>query len=45
MTEQLLNDVENIVANAEIPCFEQYLLLPQCFRKSSAAESEASKES
>ena len=34
----LLKEVEIIVANEENACFEQFLLLPQCFPKSSAAE-------
>ena len=36
--EQLLKGVENTVAKGEIPYNEQFLLLPQCFQKSSAAE-------
>ena len=32
MKEQLLNEVENIVANEEIVHHEQFLLLPQCFQ-------------
>ena len=28
----------NIVVKGEITCFEQFLLLPQCFQKSSATE-------
>ena len=35
---KLLKKVENIVANGVIACFEQLLLLPQCFQKSSALE-------
>ena len=41
MKEQLLNEVENIVAKGEIAHLynEQLLLiLPQCFQKSSAAK-------
>ena len=38
MRVKLLKRVENIVAKAEIACFEQFLLLPQCFQKSFAAE-------
>ena len=39
MKEQLLNPVENIEAKGEIAHHEkQVLLLPQCFKKSSAAE-------
>ena len=33
-----MQKVENIVANGEIACFEQFLLLQQYFQKSSAAE-------
>ena len=33
-----MKKVENIVANGEIARFEQFLLLPQCFQKSSAAD-------
>ena len=29
----LVNRVENIVVKGEIVCFEQFLLLPQCFQK------------
>ena len=32
-----LNRVENIVSNGEIANYEQFLFLPQCFQKSSAA--------
>ena len=38
MKEQLLNEVENNVAMGEIAHYEQFLLLPQCFQKLSAAE-------
>ena len=38
MKDQLLNKVENIVTKEEIACFEQFLLLSQCFQKWSAAE-------
>ena len=34
----LLNIVESVVAKREIACFEQFLLLSQCYLKSSAAE-------
>ena len=34
----LFNRVENIVANGEIALFVEFLLLPQCFQTSSAAE-------
>ena len=34
MKEQLLNQVETIVAKAEIAYYEQFLVLPHCFRKS-----------
>ena len=33
----LWNRVENIVANGEFACNEQFLPLPQCFEKSPAA--------
>ena len=35
---RLLNTVENNVAKGEIAFYEQFLLLPNCFLKSSAAE-------
>ena len=38
MDVQLINRVENTVANVEIAHYEQFLLLPQCFQTSSAAE-------
>ena len=38
MKEQLLNEVENTVARRGIAYHDQFLLLPQCFQKSSAAE-------
>ena len=34
----LLNKVENIVAKGEMACFEQFLLLSQCFQNVSAAK-------
>ena len=34
----LFKKVEHIVANGEIAHYEQFLLLPQFFQKSSAAE-------
>ena len=34
----LLNRVENIAAKGKIARFEQFLLLPQCFQKSSVAD-------
>ena len=37
-----MNKVENIVAKGETACYEQFLLLPQCFQKSSAAEASES---
>ena len=37
MKVQLLKGVENIVAKEEIAHYEQFLLLPHCFQKSSAA--------
>ena len=37
-----MQKVENIVANGEIACFEQFLLFPQCFQKQSAAEASES---
>ena len=36
----LLIRVENIVSKGEIPCFEQFLLLSQCFQKLSATEAQ-----
>ena len=33
----MLNKVENIVAKGETAHYEQFLLWPQCFQKSSAA--------
>ena len=45
MKEQLLNKVENIVAKGKIAYYEQYLLLPQCFQKLSAAKQSTAKES
>ena len=38
MRNVLLKRVENIVAKGEIARSEQFLLLPQCFQKSSAAD-------
>ena len=38
MKALLLNMVENIVAKAEIAYHEQFLLWPQCFQNSSAAD-------
>ena len=38
MRVELLKRFENIVARGEIACFEQFLLLPQCFQKLSAAD-------
>ena len=35
---KLLEGVENIVANGEIARFEQFLLLSQCFQKSTDVE-------
>ena len=34
----LMNRDENIVAKGEIARYEQFLLSPQCFQRSSAAE-------
>ena len=42
MKKQLLKKVENIVAKEEIACFEQFLLLSQCFQKSSCAKASKS---
>ena len=42
MKEWLLTEVENSVAKGDIAHFDQFLLLPQCFQKSSAAESSES---
>ena len=39
---KLLKIVENIAAKGEIASFEQFLLLPQCSQKSSAAEASES---
>ena len=36
--ENILNRADNIVAKEEIAAYEQFLLLPQCFRKSSAED-------
>ena len=33
MTVHLLEEIEIIVAKGEIACFEQFLLLSQCFQK------------
>ena len=38
MAVQSLEKVENIVTKGEIAHHEQFLLLPQCFQKSSAAD-------
>ena len=38
MMVTLLKKVENIVTKGEIACFEQILLLSQCFQESSDAE-------
>ena len=38
MKVQLLKNVENIVAKRETARVEQFLLLSQCFQKSSAAD-------
>ena len=38
MRVELLNRVDNIVAKGEISHVEQFLLLPQCFQKLSAAD-------
>ena len=37
-----MKKVENILANGEIARFEQFLLLPTCFQKMSAAEASES---
>ena len=42
MKVKLLKEVENIVLKGEIACFEQFLLLPECFQKSSAADASES---
>ena len=42
MQVNLVNRVENIVANGQIALHEQFLLLPQCFKMSSAAEASES---
>ena len=34
--------LENIIAKGEIAHYEQFLLLPKCFQKSSAAEASES---
>ena len=36
--DYIFNRVENIVEKGEIAHYEQFLLLPQCFQKSTAAE-------
>ena len=38
MRDLLLNRVEHIVAKVEIARFEQFLLLPQCFQKSTVGD-------
>ena len=38
MKQQLLNKVEKFVAKGIITHHEQFLLVPQCFKKLSAAE-------
>ena len=38
MKEHLVNKVENIVAKEEIGHYKQFLILPQCFQTSSAAD-------
>ena len=38
---KLLKRVENIVAKGEFACFEQFLLLSECFQKSYADASES----
>ena len=38
----LLNRVENIVAKGEIACFEQLILLSQCFQNLSSADASTS---
>ena len=38
MKEHSLNKVENIVSIGGIACNEQFLLLPQCYQKTSAAQ-------
>ena len=38
----LLKEVENIVAKGEIARLEQFLLLTECFQKSSAADASGS---
>ena len=38
----LLNRVEHIVENGEIARYEQFLLLSQCFQKSSAVDASES---
>ena len=42
MKVKLLTTFENIVAKGEIARFEQFLLLSECFQKSSASESSES---
>ena len=37
-----MQTVENIVANGDIACLEQFLLLPQCFQNLSSAEASES---
>ena len=34
----LLEEVENLLAEGEMALLEQFLFLPQCFQKSTAAE-------
>ena len=35
---QLSDRIENIVGKGEIACYEQFLLLPQCFQKLSVVD-------
>ena len=42
MRVKLLNRVEKILAKGEITHYEQFLLLPKCFQKLSAADASES---
>ena len=42
MRVYLLKKVENIDVKGEIACFEEFILLSQCFQRSSAAEASES---
>ena len=37
-SRKISKQVENTVGKGEIPCYEQFLLFPQCFQKTSTAD-------